>query len=45
MTEYSLDLDGIDSMGDGASDVMELVTDPVAHVETQQMLLDSFMQG
>ena len=42
---YHLDLHGIDSVGETGNDMMELVTRLDASEATQQMLLDSFMDG
>eukprot|EP00966_Prymnesium_polylepis_P281756 6510780-Prymnesium_polylepis.1 len=39
-----LELSEIDSAGDSAHDVMELITDVDATLKTQEMLSDSFMQ-
>lgn len=45
VTELHLELDGIDSIGEAANDVMELVAQIGAKQETQEMLLETFMQG
>ena len=45
VTAFQLDLNGIDSAGDGAHDCMELVGHPNASRATQEFILDSFMQG
>ena len=45
ITSFLLDLNGIDSSGEGGSDVMELIVRSRANRRTQTMLLDSFMNG
>ena len=45
VTQFSLNLKGIDSGGEGGGDIMELVTRMDAARGTQEMLLDSFMNG
>ena len=45
VTQYSINLLGVDSAGDGSGDVMELVGRFDAAKETTTLLLDSFMQG
>jgi hypothetical protein len=45
VTQYQISLDGIDSSGHGASDVMEVVTREEAAPETKEFILDDFMQG
>ena len=45
VTQYQLSLEGIDSSGHGASDVMEILTREDADVQTQEFLLDDFMSG
>ena len=45
VTQYQIDLEGIDSSGTGANDVMELIGRLDASRSTQEMLLDSFIQG
>ena len=45
VTQYSINLLGVDSAGDGSGDVMELVGRFDATKETTTLLLDSFMQG
>ena len=45
VTQLSLDLDGIDSLGETNNDVMELVAVIGADPRTQEMLLEDFMQG
>lgn len=45
VTEFSLNLQGIDSGGEGGGDIMELVTRMDASRDTQEMLLDTFMNG
>ena len=45
VTQYSIDLEGVDSAGDGGGDVMELVGRLDASRATTELLLDSFMQG
>jgi len=45
VSEYNLDLKGIDSVGDTGNDVMEICAGLDALEETQGMLLDDFMAG
>ena len=45
VSSYHLDLHGIDSIGDTANDVMELVSRLDALDATKEMLLDEFMDG
>ena len=45
VSEYEIDLRGIDSSGTGGGDVMELICKVSSSKETTEMLLDSFMQG
>lgn len=45
VSEYHLNLHGIDSVGESGQDVMEIVARLDASVEVQEMLLDSFMDG
>mmetsp|Transcript_32616 Transcript_32616/g.74806 ORF Transcript_32616/g.74806 Transcript_32616/m.74806 type:complete len:228 (-) Transcript_32616:1471-2154(-) len=45
VTQYVLDLTDIDSCGDSPHDVMELITAVDASTRTQEMLLDTFMDG
>jgi len=45
VTQYQLVLDGIDSAGHGASDVMEVLIRSDASVVTKQLILDDFMGG
>jgi hypothetical protein len=45
VSEYHLNLYGIDSIGDTGNDVMELVTRLDATESTKEMLLDEFMDG
>jgi len=45
VTAYELDLEGIDSSGDGAADVMEIIGRQDASRVTQQLILDNMMQG
>ena len=45
VTCFHLDLEGIDSSGDGAHDCLELIGDFDASQQTQSFLDDSFMQG
>jgi hypothetical protein len=45
VTQYEIDLDGVDSAGDTECDVMEIIGRLDCKKETQEMLLDSFMQG
>ena len=45
VTQYSINLIGVDSAGVGSGDVMELVGRFDAAKETTTLLLDSFMQG
>lgn len=45
VTEYRVHLEGIDSLGDGDNDVMNLVARSDAMEETKQMLADEFLLG
>lgn len=45
ITAYSLDLEGIDSSGDGAADVMEIIGRQRSSRVTQSLILDNMMQG
>ena len=45
VSQWYLDLRGIDSVGDTGNDVMEIVARLDASTETQEMLLDSFVDG
>ncbi len=45
VTAYSMDLDNIDSAGDGGTDMMELVARLDAEQGTTTMLLESFLGG
>jgi len=45
VTQYRLDLDGVDSQGDSGGDVMEIIGQIDAPKATQEMLLDNFMHG
>lgn len=45
VTQYKLDLEGIESAGDSGTDVMELIDDPGTTPSALKMLLDDFMQG
>ena len=45
VTQFSLDLNGIDSSGAGGGDVMELIARIGARKGTTSLLLDSFMNG
>lgn len=45
VTQFSLDLSGIDSAGAGGGDIMELIVRVDASARTTEMLLDSFMNG
>ena len=45
VTQYQIDLEGIDSSGTGGNDVMELVGTQDASRRTQEMVLDEFMQA
>ena len=45
VTQYEIDLSGIDSAGEGGNDLMELVGSTNASKETASMVLDSFMNG
>lgn len=45
MTQYRLDLDGVDSQGSSGRDVMEIIGMADAPKATQEMLLPSFMHG
>jgi hypothetical protein len=45
VTAYSLNLEGIDSSGDGAADVMEVIGRQSASRVTQTLILDNMMQG
>jgi len=45
VTQYQIELDGIDSSGEGAADVMEIITREDAPLETQEFILDAFMGG
>ena len=45
VTQYSMDLNNIDSVGSSSSDMMELVARMEASRETTALLLDSFLGG
>lgn len=45
VTQYQINLDGIDSSGEGASDVMEILTREDAALVTKEFILDDFMAG
>ena len=45
VTQYEIDLQGVDSAGDAECDVMEVIGRLDCHEETTEMLLDTFMQG
>ena len=45
VTQFALNLTGIDSTGTGGGDVMELIVKTKARRRTQEFLLDSFMNG
>jgi len=45
VTQYSINLLGVDSAGSGGGDVMELIGRIDAKRETTELLLDEFMQG
>lgn len=45
LTAYEVDLEGIDSSGNGAADVMEIIGRQRASRPTQQLILDNMMQG
>ena len=45
VTQFSLNLRGIDSAGAGGGDIMELITRMDASKGTTEMLLDTFMNG
>ena len=45
VTQYQLELEGIDSSGEGASDVMEILTREDASTGTKEFVLDTFMGG
>ena len=45
VTQYEIDLEGIDSAGEGGNDLMELVGSSEASKETASMILDTFMNG
>ena len=45
VTQFSINLKGVDSAGSGGGDVMELIGRLGARRETTELLLDSFMQG
>lgn len=45
VTQYSMNLRGIDSAGEGGGDIMELVARQDASKRTRELLLDSFMLG
>lgn len=45
VTQFTIDLKGIDSSGSGSADVMQLIARQHALRSTQEMLLDSFMMG
>jgi hypothetical protein len=45
LTQFKLDLEGIDSVGGGANDVMEVVGRVDACQRTQEMLLDDCVEG
>ena len=45
VTQYQINLSGIDSSGDGASDVMEVIARDDASEVTQELVLDDFMGG
>ena len=45
VTQYQIGLDGIDSSGHGACDVMEIITREDASLVTKEFILDDFMEG
>ena len=45
VTQHSMNLECIDSAGEGGGDIMELVARPDASTETRELLLDTFMLG
>ena len=45
VTQYQISLDGIDSSGRGASNVMEVLARSDASPETVEFILDNFMKG
>ena len=45
VTQFALDLEGVDSAGKGGGDIMELIVRTGASRQTNAMLLDSFMHG
>ena len=45
VTQYQIRLDGIDSAGDGAADVMEIITRRDASIDTKSIILDDFIGG
>ena len=45
VTQYQIQLEGIDSSGDGASDVMEILIREDASATTMSFILDDFMTG
>ena len=45
VTQFSLDLEGVESAGKGGGDIMELIVRTGASKRTTMMLLDSFMDG
>ena len=45
VTAYSMDLDNIDSAGEGGTDMMELVARLDAKKSTRELLLDKFLDG
>jgi len=45
VTQFALDLSGIDSVGGGGGDIMELIVRVDASTRTKEMLLDTFMNG
>jgi hypothetical protein len=45
ITSYRMELTEIDSAGEHGNDLMEIVASLSANSRTQELLLDSFMQG
>jgi hypothetical protein len=45
VTQYEVDLDGIDSAGTGGNDLMELICQLDAQDDTEKMILDDFIDG
>ena len=45
VTQYQIRLEVIDSSGDGASDVMEILIREGAQLSTRELILDDFMAG